>query len=113
MKAWAKRVWRLKGHIVIHPLNHNLFFLGFDSSEEVIWVMEIGSKIFRGGVMQLEWWTPSSGCKGRRGQESEVWIRVVGLPLHLWTGEILKKVGDSCGGFVALDEETTLKTDIH
>ena len=41
------------------------------------------------------------------------WIRVVGLPLHLWTGEILKKVGDSCGGFVALDEETSLKTDLH
>ena len=87
--------------------------MGFDSSEEAIWVMENGSRIFRGGVMQLEWWTPSSGCKGIRDQEIEAWIRVVGLPLHLWTGEILKKMGDSCGGFVALDEETTLKTDLH
>ena len=43
--------------------------------------------------MQLEWWTPSSGCKGRRGQESEVWIRVVGLPLHLWTRENFEKSG--------------------
>ena len=74
--------------------------------------MENGNRIFRGEVMQLEWWTPSTGCMGRKGQESEVWIRVVGLPLHLWTGEILKKVGDSYGGFVALDEETTLKTDL-
>ena len=113
VEAWAKRAWRLKGRIVIHPLNHNLFFLGFDSSEEAIWVMENGSRIFRGGVMQLEWWTPSTGCTGRKGQEPEAWIRVVGLPLHLWTGEILKKVGDSCGGFVALDEETALKTDLH
>ena len=37
---------------------------------------------------------------------------MVGLPLHLWTGEILKKVGDSCGGFVALDKETALRTDL-
>ena len=37
----------------------------------------------------------------------------MGLPLHLWTGEILKKVGDNCGGFVALDEDTTSKTDLH
>ena len=63
--------------------------------------------------MQLEWWTPYSGCNGLRDQESEVWIRVVGLPLHLWTGEILKKVGDNCGGFVALDEGTTSKTDLQ
>ena len=37
---------------------------------------------------------------------------MVGLPLHLWTGEILKKVGDSYGGFVALDKETALRTDL-
>ena len=86
--------------------------MGFELSEEAIWVMENGSRIFRGGVMQLEWWSPSSGCKEKRDQEKEVWIRVVGLPLHLWTGEILKKVGDSCGGFVALDEGTALKTDL-
>ena len=48
VEAWAKRVWRLKGRIAIHPLNQNLFFLGFDSSKEAIWVMENGSRIFRG-----------------------------------------------------------------
>ena len=93
VEAWAKRAWRLKGRFFIHPLNQNHFFLGFDSSEEANWVMENGSRIFRGEVMQLEWWTPSTGCTGRKGQEPEAWVRVVGLPLHLWTGEILKKNG--------------------
>ena len=113
VEAWAMRVWKLKGRIAIHPLNHNMFFMGFELSEEARWVMENGSKICRGRVMQLEWWTPYSGCKGLRDQENEVWIRVVGLPLHLWTGEILKKVGDNCGGFIALDEDTASKTDLH
>ena len=85
VEACAKRAWRLKGRIFFHSLSHNLFFLGFDSSEEANWVMENGSGIFRGEVMQLEWWNPSTGCTGRKGQESEAWIRVVGLPLHLWT----------------------------
>ena len=43
---WAKRVWRLKGRIAIHPLNQNLFFMGFELSEEAIWGlwrMEAGS----------------------------------------------------------------------
>ena len=104
VEAWAKRVWKLEGRIAIYPLNQNLFFMGFELSEEARWVVENGSRICRGGELQLEWWTPYSGCKGVRDQENEVWIRVVGLPLHLWTGEILKKVGDNCGGFVALDE---------
>ena len=113
VEAWAMRVWKLKGRIAIHPLNQNLFFMGFELSEEARWVMENGSRICRGGVMQLEWWTPYSGCKGLRDKENEVWIRVVGLPLHLWTGKILKKVGDNCGGFIALDEDTASKTDLH
>ena len=37
---------------------------------------------------------------------------MVGLPLYLWTGENLKKVGDSCGGFIAMDEGTASKTDL-
>ena len=37
----------------------------------------------------------------------------MGLPLHLWSGEILKKVGDNCGGFVAMDEGTASKTELH
>ena len=110
--VWAKRAWRLKGRIAIHPLNQNLVFMGFELSEEAIWVMENGSRICRGGMMQLEWWSTSSGCKGIRDQEKEAWIRVVGLPLHLWTRKILEKVGDSCGGFVAMDEGTTSKTDL-
>ena len=64
--------------------------MGFDLSEEACWIMEYGSRIFRGEVMHLEWWNPSTGCTGRKDQAHESWIRVVGLPLHLWTGEILK-----------------------
>ena len=38
-----------------HPLNQNLFFIEFDSSEEANWVMENGSRIFQGEAMNLEW----------------------------------------------------------
>ena len=113
VEAWAKRVWKLEGRIAINPLNQNLFFMGFELSEEARWVMENGCRTCRGGELQLEWWTPYSGCNRVRDQENEVWIRVVGLPLHLWSGEILKKVGDNCGGFVAMDEGTASKTELH
>ena len=31
---------------------------------------------------------------------------VVCLPLHCWSGEVFKKIGDYCGGFVEVDVET-------
>ena len=63
--------------------------------------------------MHLEWWTLSTGCEGRIDQDPEVWIRMLGLPLHLWTEDILNKVGDRCGGFVFLDKETTQRKDLR
>ena len=50
---------------------------------------------------------------GRKDQAMEAWIRVVGLPLHLWTREILKKVANSCGRFLAMDKEIALKTELR
>ena len=106
LEAWAKSAWRLKGRVLFQQLNQNLFFLDFDLVEEAYWVMENGSRIFRREAMHLEWWSPSTGCKGRMEEDQEVWIRVVGLPLHLWSVEILEKVGNACGGFIALEKDT-------
>ena len=75
--------------------------------------MENGNRIFQGEAMNLEWWSPSTGCKGRREEDQEVWIRVVGLPLHLWTDQILEKIGNGCGGYIALDKDTTQRNDIR
>ena len=75
--------------------------------------MENGSRIFRGEAMFLEWWSPTIGCEGRKEQESEVWIRVIGLPLHLWSENILKELGDRCGGFVGMDKATTHRKDLR
>ena len=38
---------------------------------------------------------------------------MVGLPLHMWTEEILKKVGNGCRGFVALDKDTEQRKDLR
>ena len=113
LEVWAKRAWRLKGRVQFQQLNQNLFFLDFDLVEEAFWVMENGSRICRGEAMFLEWWSPSTGCKGRTEENQEVWIRVVGLPLHMWTEEILITVGNGCGGFVAMDKVTEQREDLR
>ena len=50
---------------------------------------------------------------GRRDLEEEAWVRVKGLPLSLWTPSILRRVGDECGGFVAMDGPTERMEDLR
>ena len=44
------------------------------------------------------------GCSQYCERIKEVWVRVVGLLLHFWSWEVFRKIGDCCGGFVAVDE---------
>ena len=54
----------------------------------------------------MEHWNPRSGCWVEADVGNEVWVRIVGLPISLWSPMILKRVGDECGGFITVDEQT-------
>ena len=91
---------------------NNDLLLEFTFLEEAKWVLELGRRTFMRGSLHLEWWSPKFGCVKKKEMVKEAWVRVVGLPLHLWTREVFRMVGDSCGGFIALDKETTLRTKV-
>ena len=40
-------------------------------------------------------------------------MKVVGLPFHLWSREVFKSIRESCGGFIAVDEETTFFSQLQ
>ena len=111
MEVWFKDAWRLNEEVELTVLNEDLLMLEFDLPEKAKWVLESGRRNFKGGVLQLDWWRPEAGCLRRKDSIKEVWIRVVGLPLHLWKPEILRKLGEACGGFVAVDENTEKKME--
>ena len=64
-------------------------------------------------MLHLVRWTPKAGCLGKGGRAKEMWVRVLGFPLHLWSRVVFKKIGNECGGFVVVDEDTTLMTNLH
>ena len=112
LEVWLRETWRLNEGLKLDVLNKDLLILEFNSPEKAKWVLESGRRSFKGGVLQLDWWSPESGCLRSKGSMQEAWIRVVGLPLHLWTTEILRKLGDACGGFVAVDELTEMRKEV-
>ena len=38
-----------------------------------------------------------------RASAKEIWVRVIGLPMHLWGKDFFKRVDDACKGSVVVD----------
>ena len=93
-------------------LNEDLLFLEFGSQKEARGVLEAGRRNCKGNFLQLDWWRLEARYISRKDIVKEAWIRVVGLPLPLWTPKTLKRIGDACGGFIALDKLTALRTEV-
>ena len=94
------------------PLIRSYLIFEFTLPEEVSRALVMEPRSLRGGLLDLGRWNPNSGFAKSRDCAKEVWIRVVGLPLNLWTGEILKQRGEGCGGFISMDKEMTLGIEV-
>ena len=112
VEIWGREVWRLNEGLRVATLNEELLFLEFKSPEETKRVLESRRRNFKGGELQLERWNPYSGCIRSKGSAQEEWVRVVGLPPHMWKTEVLKKIGDACGGFLAINKITELRREM-
>ena len=85
----------------------------FEHPEEADRVLEIGRRNFQGNVLWLERWNPKVGCVQREDLVRESWVRIVGLPLQLWSREVFWKIGDGCGDFVAIDTNTEQRLELR
>ena len=112
VESWAKVVWRLNGGLTVAYLNNDLMSFEFEEAADATYVLEGGRRSFRGRRLNLERWSPDSGCVKRKNQVNKLWVRIVGLPLHLWTCEVLRMIGDGCGGYLATDEDTRRRTEV-
>ncbi|RVX16454.1 hypothetical protein CK203_005910 [Vitis vinifera] len=76
-------------------------------------VLARGKIRVKDNVLFLEKWHPEVGCFCKGANVNEAWVRMVGLPLHLWSREVFKLIGDGCGGFIAVDENTDAMADLQ
>ncbi|KAF3661401.1 hypothetical protein FXO37_12946 [Capsicum annuum] len=63
--------------------------------------------------VKLAWWNPLVGTVEGRNKPDSIWIKIVGLPLHLWSQKVFKAIGDCCGGWIKTEEETTLRNHLR
>ncbi|RVW91467.1 hypothetical protein CK203_038548 [Vitis vinifera] len=110
---WAGQVWLLRGKLNISVLGRGLLLFEFELLSEAERVLERGMRRVKDNALFLEKWHPEVGCFCNKVSAKEAWVRVVGLPLHLWSREVFKLIGDGCGGFIAVDDKTDIMADMQ
>ena len=105
-RKWGKRFWNLKKDVKVMKLGGAFFLLEFEDEEKAKRVLKRGMHCYKDKFLHLDKWSEEAGCLHLGSLAKEVWVRVMGLPLHCWSGEVFKKIGDCCGGFVEVNEET-------
>ena len=103
----------LKRAVKISAFGGALLLFEFEDKFEAERVLARGSRKIKVNFLHLARCTPEAGCFLKSDVVKEVWVRVLGLPLHLWSQEVLKKTGDCCGGFVAVDNDTAFLSNLQ
>ena len=107
------KVWGLKGNLGLAKLNDGKVLLEFEMVKEAKKALADGEIEVGGFVMRLEKWSQRTGCLSEEEKEGEAGVRIVGLPISLWSRDILSKIGEGCGGFVEIDEKTERKEELQ
>ncbi|RVW19871.1 hypothetical protein CK203_110850 [Vitis vinifera] len=110
-RLWANS-WGLKGKLGLAKLEKGRALLEFEDLREAHRVVSSGSRVMGGVHLGLEYWNPKTGCWVEEEIEKEVWVKILGFPISLWSPVILKKIGEECGGFVEIDERTRSMREI-
>ena len=113
LKNWAGHAWLLKGKLDIAAMGSGLLLFEFELLSEAERVLARGKRKVLGNVLFLEKWHPEVGCFCNGAFANEAWVKVVGLPLHLWNHEVFKLIGDGCGGFIVVDNKTDSMVELQ
>ena len=85
----------------------------FEGVSEAERVLHWGVNWFNSKSFFLEWWNLLATCLKKDRGKCKVWVRILGLPLHLWGKALFKRLGEACGRFVTVDEDTMERRNLQ
>ncbi|WMV17706.1 hypothetical protein MTR67_011091 [Solanum verrucosum] len=93
-----------------HPTADLQFWLGYQSGQCKTTAEQVisGDWIWNKVILRLKWWITTKVILEKDNSNSSTWVRIVDLPLHLWSQKVFKTIGDCCGGWIETEEEMQL-----
>ena len=109
LRSWRiqlAKIWSLKGNLGLAKMKRGKVLMEFELLIEAEQAIKLRSISVGGIFLRLEKWRPETGCLREGENKSEAWVRVVSLPVPLWERDILRKIGEECGRFLAVNCQT-------
>ena len=94
-------------------MGKGLWLFEFDKTKEAERILRFGTRRIGGFSIFLKEWAKEDGCFTERDIKDVAWVRLIGLPVHLWSRPILRRIGDRCSDFLAMDEDMTFLSDLR
>ncbi|KAF3635734.1 hypothetical protein FXO37_25838 [Capsicum annuum] len=110
-RRWASSTWKKAFGVNIYEMAVHTFLFEFPNKHMTEQIVQ-REWIWRKLMVQLQWWTSLIGCISAQHKRESTWIRAMGLPLHLWFNETFQEIGDRCGGWLRIEEETELRNHL-
>ncbi|XP_020696682.1 uncharacterized protein LOC110109821, partial [Dendrobium catenatum] len=104
-----KKAWQLKGSISLLTMDEGFFLLKFTALEDYEYAWMGGPWFFFGKPFILQKWTPDFVPKREEFPAIPLWIKILNLPLSLWTPEGISKLASCIGIPIAVDALTAAK----
>ncbi|KAI0489001.1 hypothetical protein KFK09_028842 [Dendrobium nobile] len=105
-----KKVWPLKGSLTLLTLDDGFFLLKFSALEDYEHAWSGGPWFFFGKPFILQKWSPDFVPKRKEFPSIPLWIKIMNLPLSLWTSVGISKLASCIGIPIAVDGLTASKT---
>lgn len=76
-------------------------------------VLRFGTKRLRRSILEMQKCDMAIGCLSPQKEEREVWVRVMGLMLHMRNKQILIGIGEAGGGILAFDRVMEMESHVR
>ncbi|KAF3631112.1 hypothetical protein FXO38_26792 [Capsicum annuum] len=99
IQKWFTNRWQVTAGLKVTPISHHQFLFDFPSTQEANRV-KAGEWFWNGRKLSLRWWPSVSGSEMISQRKEQRWIKAFGIPLHSWTLDTFRTIGDRCGVFI-------------
>ncbi|XP_020687490.1 uncharacterized protein LOC110103218 [Dendrobium catenatum] len=104
------KAWKLKGSFSFLSLADDFFLLKFTSSEDFDMIWSGGPWFLLGKPFFLQKWNPKFQPKRDEAASIPLWIKILNLPLALWTPSGISKIASYIGIPLYVDSLTAKRT---
>ena len=103
-RSWASKNWGINREVLIQSVGDGLWMLTCNGKEEVERILALKRWRFGDIPLMFDGWIKEAGRSGVLLESDVVWVLIRGIPLHLRSPDLVRSLGDVCGGFLESEE---------